>query len=206
MVLTYFKNLFIRISDTIFPPSDDLRIVRTLTAAAVTPLLQVRDVYGATALTDFRDPRVRALIHEAKFHGNRKAFQLLGTLVERYLSERTLPYDIIVPIPLSAQRRRTRGYNQVYEVLRTYTACALIIAPKLLTRVRDTKPQTDLDRDARLSNVKNAFAVTHNPGHLTGKHIILVDDVMTTGATLHEAQRALLLYDPGSVTLLALAH
>ena len=101
---------------------------------------------------------------------------------------------------------RARGYNQVTEVLRyalheNHHALSL----NTLTRIRDTRPQVELNRLERLTNMKEAFLVTR-PESVAGKDIILVDDVVTTGATLHEAEAALMLHNPRSVTLLALAH
>ena len=74
-----------------------------------------------------------------------------------------------------------------------------------MKRVRDTRPQTELARNERISNMRKAFIIKQ-PQQIVGKHIVLLDDVTTTGATLHAAKAALLLHHPASVTCIALAH
>jgi len=206
MQIMHLQKLFIYILDLIFPPSEDLRTVRTIREAIVPTLFHEHAVQDTIVLSDFRDPRIRALIHEAKFHGNRKAFMLLSTLIDLYLERRKTQYDIIIPIPLSSRRKRTRGYNQVYEILKASSQHDTTnVVPDLLKRTYDTRPQTDLSKAERLTNLRGAFTAT-NPAALVGKRILLVDDVMTTGATLIEARATLIPYGPKSVTLLALAH
>ncbi len=75
----------------------------------------------------------------------------------------------------------------------------------VLARVRDTRPQTELSREERLTNVKDAFACIA-PEAIVGKDVVIVDDVVTTGATLTSAAHAILKHNPRSVTCIALAH
>jgi ComF family protein len=104
------------------------------------------------------------------------------------------PIDVIVPVPLHASRLASRKYNQA----------SLLAAPlarrlgvKLVTgvldRVRDTRAQAELDREARLVNLDGAFAVHGGPSgtSLTGARVLLVDDVRTTGSTLRACAAAL---------------
>ncbi|MCA9363666.1 ComF family protein [Candidatus Kaiserbacteria bacterium] len=201
-------SLFTKLFDILFPPSPELRIVRATTAAAV--CVQCRPMYedGIYALTHFKDGTMRALIHEAKFHHNAHALALLGTLFAHGLTHLPLPDAnfLILPIPLSPARKRERGYNQVAEVLHAAAReRSLAIDAHTLVRTRHTKPQTELSREERLHNMKDAFAV-RTPERIAGAHIIVVDDVYTTGATLRAAKAALLPHTPASVTCLALAH
>ena len=100
--------------------------------------------------------------------------------------------DLIMPMPLAARRLAERGFNQSALLGRALAErFNLRYAASGLARVRDTRPQTGLKRVERQQNVKNAF--TFNPGQqdVSGLRIALVDDVMTTGATMSEAARAL---------------
>ncbi len=96
---------------------------------------------------------------------------------------------VVVPVPASPTRLQARGYNPAWELARRLAAQrGLRAQPHALKRLIDTPPQRGLDRAARALNVRGAFAV--HPRHgamLAGEHVALVDDVMTTGATLAEA-------------------
>lgn len=197
---------FQRLLDFIFPPSEEASIVRFLTERDVTSLFFHTMVDNTHALSPYHDSRIRALVHEAKFHGNTRAFQLLNTLLATFLDTYRRPVDFILPIPLSGKRKRTRGYNQVHEILRAQKLNTVgVIRTDILIRKKDTRPQTELKRTDRLTNVRDAFGIK-NVGAIREKHVLIVDDVTTTGATLHTAKATLLPYGPASVTCIALAH
>lgn len=99
--------------------------------------------------------------------------------------------DLIVPIPLSAERMRERGYNQAHEIARRLDLVAerqSLLCARTLVRVRHTGQQAQLPLDERRRNLRGAFAVV---APVRGLRIAIVDDVMTSGATLHEAALAL---------------
>lgn len=106
---------------------------------------------------------------------------------------RTRP-DALIPLPLHPRRLRARGYDQALELARPLAKrFGLPLRTDLLTRVRDTAPQSRLDAPARRKNLRRAFAVRRTGLARTPlKHVVLIDDVMTTGATLHAAAEALL--------------
>jgi ComF family protein len=103
--------------------------------------------------------------------------------------------DFIVPMPLSAQRLQERGFNQAWELTRALVEQSKTHAKShasLLLRVRHTLPQTSLEREARLRNLKGAFQV--DPllaARLSGRRVLIVDDVMTSGASIFSAAQAL---------------
>ena len=114
--------------------------------------------------------------------------------------------DLVVPVPLHPTRQRERGYNQAQLLARD-------IARRLgkrclsdaLARTRQTETQTHLTASARASNVRNAFASVR-PARYQGKRLLLIDDVMTTGATVSEASRALKEAGAASVIVLTVAR
>lgn len=98
--------------------------------------------------------------------------------------------DCIVPVPLHGRRLRYRGYNQAHELARPLARdLGLRLRPELLVRTRPTPPQSELDAVVRRRNLRRAFAVPR--GVVLPDHVALVDDVMTTGATLAECTRTL---------------
>lgn len=118
---------------------------------------------------------------------------LSGLMID-FITEYNLPIDymdLIIPIPLHKTRLREREFNQA-QILGNYIAQKFNkeIANDALIRLRHTKTQTELDLDQRLSNVKGSFAVTGKI-NIKGKKILLIDDVLTSGATCSEAAYAL---------------
>jgi ComF family protein len=115
---------------------------------------------------------------------------------------------VIVPVPLHYWRFVGRRYNQ--SALLAYALarhCGLPVLPDGLARIRPTRPQASLSRAQRQSNVKGAFSVTRRQAaKLTGKAVLLVDDVQTTSATVHECSRALLAGGAAAVRVLTLAR
>jgi len=123
------------------------------------------------------------LVQGLKFRGELALAPLLGQLLAARLPRGTR-VDYIVPVPLARARLGERGFNQALEIARPLaaaTGCRL--APLLAARERDTRPQLDLPLEARARNVRGAFRCTQA---LERASIALVDDVMTTGATLEE--------------------
>lgn len=105
--------------------------------------------------------------------------------------------DCIVPLPLHPDRLKERGFNQATEIARaTAGRCRLPLRQDLLHRRHATVPQAALTLDQRPANVRGAFEC---PGDLSGLRIVLIDDVMTSGATLNEAARTLKLHGAVSV-------
>jgi ComF family protein len=120
-----------------------------------------------------------ALVHALKFRGELALAPLLAELLRERIPARE-PIDRVVPVPLSAARLRSRGYNQALEIARhlpgklDFSSCV---------RQRDAAPQSELPWAERRRNVRGAFACRRA---LAGARVAVVDDVMTTGATLDE--------------------
>lgn len=113
--------------------------------------------------------------------------------------------DWLLPLPLSPQRLRERGFNQTLELARHLAATK--VDAGLLLRLRHTPPQSTLTRAQRLRNVEQAFAVDPlRIGELAGRRVVLVDDVMTSGASLFAAARAVREAGAAHITGLVLAR
>src|SRR6266545_7764488 len=136
---------------------------------------------------------VREAIHAFKFGGRRGLAEPLGELVAG-IGLSALPGaapDLLVPVPLHPRRARERGYNQALLLSRRLErAWSVPVAADALLRAVPTLPQADLDVAARRRNVRAAFAV-RRPEAIAGRHVVLVDDVLTTGATAGECARVL---------------
>lgn len=162
---------------------------------------------SVTALLPYRNPLVQAVVTEAKFFGNKTAQKALGSVLASYLEEHYVNPTILIPIPLSAERYRDRGYNQVEEISKE----ALKELPPLfslsndmLVRIRDTPPQTSRSGLDRRQNLKGAFSVAKPPN--SDHTYIVIDDVVTTGATLSEACETLKRAKIQPVIPIALTH
>lgn len=135
----------------------------------------------------------REAIHAFKFGGRRGLAYPLGDLLAG-LGLSALPGaapDVLVPVPLHPRRARERGYNQALLLARRLErAWGVPSVAEALQRVAPTRPQTDLDAVERRRNVRDAFAVRW-PELIAGRHVVLVDDVLTTGATAGECARIL---------------
>jgi ComF family protein len=137
-------------------------------------------------------PPVDKVIHAFKYSNRRSLARLLGHSMSRVLASDTVlsAADICVPVPLHGGRQRDRGYNQAELLGRVISEENGIPMVRCLSRTRNTPTQTKLDDAARWDNVSGAFR-HRGTEPLDGRRVLLIDDVMTTGATLHACAAAL---------------
>jgi ComF family protein len=153
-------------------------------------------------VTLFRyDFPVDRLIHALKYHHQLAVAPWLGAR----LAQRLIAADQrVMPLPLHADRLRQRGFNQSLEIARAVgQALNLPVDASSLSRHRATPPQADLPPGERHKNVRGAFSCATR---LNGEHIVLIDDVMTTGATVNECARVLKLHGAAEVTVAVAAR
>ncbi len=148
------------------------------------------------------------LVQGLKFHGRRNLVHLCAPLLAAAFNESwdRSEFDCIVPVPLHSRRKRERGFNQA--ALLAHSLAGLIGVPcrePALSRTRRTQPQVGLSDPERFRNLKNAFRC-NLPGLVDRKRVLLVDDVMTTGATVTNAGEALLAAGALRVSILTLAR
>ncbi|MDD2647391.1 MAG: phosphoribosyltransferase family protein [Eubacteriales bacterium] len=140
----------------------------------------------------------RGAVRAIKFHSLPQIAGLLAPALSSCC--RRFPVDVIVPVPLSAKRRGERGFNQSEEIsARVAALLGLAVDSSSLVRMRDTKAQSGLQKSKRRKNVSGAFGV--NGGALSGKQVLLIDDVVTTGSTADACAKALLAAGAKSVYL-----
>jgi ComF family protein len=131
-------------------------------------------------------------MHRFKYRGTVQLDRPLGTLLAERIEQAENPFrpDLIVPVPLHLSRLQQRGYNQSLLLARQLgKRWQVPVAPRLLVRNRPTPPQQGLSVAIRQQNLRGAFALT-TP--LQKERVLLIDDVMTTGATVRECAKTLL--------------
>jgi ComF family protein len=152
-------------------------------------------------------PLARRAIHALKYGGERRLARPLGELVARRWERAGRGGDVLVPVPVHASRARERGYDQAALIARHAAAALGLPFLPALVRTRATIAQYELDRPARAGNVAGAFAVAAGRGDsLGGRWLVLVDDVVTTGATLVSCAEALIGAGAGAVSAVTVAR
>jgi len=171
-----------------------------------TSLAHLGDIYplsGVRSAAEFAGP-MRKAIHQFKYGGMRALAPTLGRILVDVWCQDPYPADLIVPVPLHPSRLRQRGYNQsallAYELGRH---TGLAVSDQILTRRVATRPQVGLKARERLLNVRGAFACQSTA--IRGLSVVVIDDVMTTGATLRACAEALLTSGASQVWGLTLA-
>jgi ComF family protein len=165
-------------------------------------------VEAATSLFFFTPASsVQKLIHQIKYNGQQQLAVYLGKMMGREMqaSPRFEGLDMIVPLPLFKTREKQRGYNQAALLaVGISDTTGLPLAGKAVKRVRESLSQTRKTRAERWQNVEGLFSVSENLGE--NRHILLVDDVITTGATLDACASAILREKGNKVSIMTLAY
>lgn len=201
--------------DTVFPKTE--RSVRAHTHAHLViraaPRHTWKEQVAVLSCARYRDPLVRDAIGALKFDHDQGAISQLATLLDDVLIEEVMESaletgvrPLVAPVPLAPARERARGFNQVARILeetRLVRDGYVTYIPTLLIRTRETTPQATLPREKRLTNLVDAFALRGQPP--TAPHLFIIDDIVTTGATLLATQKAVKTLIP-KVTLVALAR
>jgi ComF family protein len=144
-------------------------------------------------------------IHLYKYRGRASLAAALADLMLVWV-DRLPAVDLVLPVPLHPSRLREREFNQSLLLAdRIAHRLEVPLSFEHLIRTRATMPQTEMDRDNRARNVRKAFAV-RNPSCLEGRRVLLVDDVLTTGATVNECAKALRNAGVKFITVLTLAR
>ena len=166
-------------------------------------------IESAAAFSFFnKGSRIRKLIHSLKYKGVKEVGYELGRIYGLSLKSSDFldGIDFIVPVPLHKSKERTRGFNQSEIIAAGISeATGLPLVANAIKRQRATSTQTKRSRMERWENVEGIFALK-NSDLLAGKHILLVDDVITTGATIEACVAEILKAEGVKVSVVALAY
>lgn len=175
---------------------------------------------GTTAtLFDYKQPLVKRAIWALKYHHKRSLATYFGTALYReFFKQLTHGHKkireeiILLPIPAHKKANAVRGYNHTEAIARAIDRCAkedrleLTIRTDILFKKKENLRQVETKgRTGRIKNVENIFGVEHGE-ELAGKTVIIIDDVITTGATIADARRALKEWRPRRILAIAVAH
>ncbi len=164
--------------------------------------------FGASMLYFHKKGIVQKLIHNLKYKGREEIGELLGEWYGKEIKNHELikSIDFIIPVPLHSKRLKERGYNQVDRFCNALSKETDIPYKKeLLIRTKYNKTQTKKSKNERQDNVQNIFDVVFNENDY-GKHFLLVDDVITSGATLELCAKALLKIPNSKVSIITIAY
>lgn len=152
------------------------------------------------AISDYKDPLKKLIL--AKGWSDTLASYQMGQLLWELTPLDTLDCDVIVPIPLHWTRYAWRGFNQAYEIARVIQKKKQIPLISALKRVKKTAYQSTLASTMRVKNLKEAFELQKVDQKIfNNKHILLIDDLMTTGSTVSSAAKKLLELKPKKITV-----
>lgn len=209
------------ILELIFPRTARERNVERLANDELTLQLSPKSNYTTakvqiTTLTEYDSAYARELIYSLKFHNSRTAAHVLALVLQDYLTEFLADETIfgsrptiLVPVPISKKRLHERGFNQIerilYELVKLNGSYKNLVHMNILKRTKHTTPQTKLKRKERLLNLSGAFTLL-DPKKARTAHVVVIDDIATTGATLAEIKRTLEVSGCKQITLLAIAR
>ena len=169
---------------------------------------RVQVQYAGALLFFTKDSLVQTLITELKYHHNKKVGILFGKLMGKVIAveEKLKQVDCIIPIPISASKIQNRGYNQSEVIaMGLQQIWPRPILNDALIKRNWSNSQTKKNRKARLQQLPDLFFL-QKPTSIEGKHILLIDDVLTTGATLEAAVASLMAGSPASVSIAVAAY
>ena len=165
------------------------------------------NIYYATALYDYiKSEKLSILIKHFKYNNNKKIGEQFGKIMANYFSDNNNfeKVDIVTFVPMHNKKKRKRGYNQAEELAVSFSKNSNIPIAKLIFRTENTLTQTEKDVYSRFENMVEKFEVIESKNRF--KHILIIDDVITTGATLIECVNLLQAKYKCKISIFTLAY
>jgi len=154
------------------------------------------------------NPALRSLLHKYKYHHKTELRTTFTKMMIDFISTYNLDihqFDAIIPIPLFHSKLRERGFNQsLYLAKNIAQAYHISLRSDILIKRRATQNHVDLNQKERWTNIQGAFTIKHS-GWLKNKHILIIDDILTTGATVSQASQSLKKAGACTIGILTLA-
>ena len=222
MLVSLYTQIYIHILEVLFPQTClGCNTPKTPLCHSCSAAILRSDTYISSrifAACNYKDPIIKKAIWNLKYHKRGHIGEKLGSLLYEICNEDIstvhmyFPYEgiIVVPVPLSQERKRKRGYNQAEKIARGFCMHApkniFTIRTDIVIRTINTQAQAKItNKQTRLKNITGAFSIT-NPTHIVGKIVFVIDDVTTTGGTLTEIMNVLTRCGAKAVYGFAVAH
>lgn len=218
-MLKILQSFFVKILDIIAPRRENSVLVDMVNKETVQKLekaVPVESMPWIYPLFYYKDPKVKAIIWELKYRENTAPLGTLGEILYEEimdLASNILIFNddaqfLLIPIPISVSRRIERGFNQSEYIAKSILPYdnerLLVYAPQWLQKIKETEIQSrSATKEGRMKNLIGCFEANDQ---VSGKYVILIDDVVTTGSTLSEARTTLLSAGARDVFAFTLAH
>jgi len=210
-----------KILDLLFPVNYNQGFLNNLTTEkflSLTTPAKISSIPNTLSIVNYKNRLVKKAIRSFKFENNQQLSKLFAEILYDNLVEElsnlnlTINFNkpILITVPLSRQRQRKRGYNQVEliaeEIVKIDRGSFLEYRKNVLKKIKNTPPQSHTkNKTERMKNLEGCFKII-NSSFIKNQNIILLDDVTTTGATLSEAVRTLKSAQPKQIICVTLAH
>ncbi|MBU3968634.1 hypothetical protein KJ991_00230 [Patescibacteria group bacterium] len=215
------KRIIDAILNFLFPFSEKRKRIESLTAEKVFQKCQKADISddkNSYSIFSYEDSLIRDMVHFLKYKRNERVAEIFAEILYSELLEKlsemkifkNFDKPVLIPVPLSKKKMRKRGFNQIEFILEEFkkidTQNFFETDFKSLIKTKDTLSQTAVkNRRRRMENIRNCFGVS-DVEKIRGRNIILIDDVLTTGATMRETKNVLVNSGAKKVFCITIAH
>lgn len=215
------KKIINIVLNLLFPFSETRKKIESLTPEGVSEkceMAEISDDKNVLSIFSYENELMREMVHFLKYKGNKSVAKLFAEILYSEMIERmsemslfeNFTNPVLIPIPLSNKKFKKRGFNQIELILKELkkmdTENIFEVNTKSLIKIKDTLSQTAVkNRRRRMENIRNCFGVS-DVEKISKRNIILIDDVLTTGATMREAKNSLMKAGAKEVFCLTIAH